>query len=474
MVDSTARRAALVGAVASAPPAWAAVAATAPELATLIVLQSRMIVGLHLLYGGDLEPEERALEIVAGLASGAGLSVGRRLTVRLAEELASEARGEGAGSLVRARRAAPRRRGVGGAQLRRGAGGGPGGRRARGAKVGSAGDPGQRPGSRRPGADRVTRSLAPADVVVAGGGLAAAALALELARRDLTVDLLAGARGAGVPSAPGGPVAAQATVEAVPEALADLALLSRHLFSDWLSAPRGGDGASLRVRRTWRDDRRPRRRRGSPPGPRPRRATVPGDPLRGPRARRGAGARARSFGIAPGRVLLSPRRGGEVRPRGPRPRAGGTCRGREGPRGERRAGGGSRGRAGRRGRDDGGAPAGRVRRPRGPGRTGPGRRCTAPPVCRHPPAVAAAGRRVRSRPADAAPAIAGRLPGPPSRRLDPRPRKAGAGSPDDLPERGVRGGAPCRRSSASFRRPPAGCSSRRERAERSRRPTAFR
>ncbi len=90
MVDSTARKAALVGAVASVPPGWAAVVASAPELATLVVLQSRMIVGLHLLYGGDLEPEERALEIVAGLASGAGLSVGRRVTVRLAEELAAK------------------------------------------------------------------------------------------------------------------------------------------------------------------------------------------------------------------------------------------------------------------------------------------------------------------------------------------------------------------------------------------------
>ena len=90
MVDATARKAALVGAASSAPPGWAAVVTTAPELAALIVLQSRMIVGLHLLYGGELEPEERALEIVAGLASGAGLSVGRRLTVRLAEELAKK------------------------------------------------------------------------------------------------------------------------------------------------------------------------------------------------------------------------------------------------------------------------------------------------------------------------------------------------------------------------------------------------
>lgn len=88
IVEATARKAAFVGAAASVPPGWMAVAATAPELTTLIVLQSRMIVGLHLLYGGELGAEERALEVVAGLAAGAGLSVGRRLTARLAEELA--------------------------------------------------------------------------------------------------------------------------------------------------------------------------------------------------------------------------------------------------------------------------------------------------------------------------------------------------------------------------------------------------
>lgn len=81
----------------------------------------------------------------------------------------------------------------------------------------------------------MTRGLAPADVVVVGGGLVATAIALELARRDRTVELLAGGK-AGLPSAPGGPVAAQAVVEDVPEALADLALLSRHLFADWLFA----------------------------------------------------------------------------------------------------------------------------------------------------------------------------------------------------------------------------------------------
>ena len=97
MVESSARKAALVGAAASVPPGWAAVAATAPELTTLIVLQSRMIVGLHLLYGAELDPEERALEVVAGLAAGAGLSVGRRLTVGLAESLATRLAARAAG-----------------------------------------------------------------------------------------------------------------------------------------------------------------------------------------------------------------------------------------------------------------------------------------------------------------------------------------------------------------------------------------
>lgn len=100
MIDGAARRAALVGAVASVPPGWAAVAATAPEMSTLIVLQSRLIVGLHLLYGADLPPEERALEVVAGLAAGAGLSVARRLTVRVAEELATRLAARAAGRSV--------------------------------------------------------------------------------------------------------------------------------------------------------------------------------------------------------------------------------------------------------------------------------------------------------------------------------------------------------------------------------------
>ncbi len=88
MIGATARRAAAVGAVASLPPGWLAFAATAPELSALLVMQSRLIVGLHLLYGGEPDPDERALEVLAGLASGAGIQVGRRLTTRAAEEVA--------------------------------------------------------------------------------------------------------------------------------------------------------------------------------------------------------------------------------------------------------------------------------------------------------------------------------------------------------------------------------------------------
>jgi uncharacterized protein (DUF697 family) len=88
LIQRTARRAAAVGAIASLPPGWAAVAAMGPELSALLIMQSRLILSLHLLYGGVPEPEERALEVLAGLATGAGINVGRRLTTRVAEELA--------------------------------------------------------------------------------------------------------------------------------------------------------------------------------------------------------------------------------------------------------------------------------------------------------------------------------------------------------------------------------------------------
>ncbi len=89
LVFVAARRAAALGAAASLPPGWLALATVAPELTAVLVLQSRLIVSLHLLYGGPLTPEGRALEVLAGLAAGAGMSVGRRLTTRAAEEVAA-------------------------------------------------------------------------------------------------------------------------------------------------------------------------------------------------------------------------------------------------------------------------------------------------------------------------------------------------------------------------------------------------
>jgi hypothetical protein len=88
MVTSTAKKAAALGAVASLPPGWGALATVAPELSTLLILQSRLIVGLHLLYGGSPDPEERVMEVLAGLASGAGISLTRRFSTRAAEEIA--------------------------------------------------------------------------------------------------------------------------------------------------------------------------------------------------------------------------------------------------------------------------------------------------------------------------------------------------------------------------------------------------
>jgi uncharacterized protein (DUF697 family) len=89
LVKRAARRAAVVGGVAGLPPGWAALATAPPELTALLILQSRLIVTLHLLYGAPMEPKERAFEVLAGLAAGAGINVGRRLTTRVAEEIAT-------------------------------------------------------------------------------------------------------------------------------------------------------------------------------------------------------------------------------------------------------------------------------------------------------------------------------------------------------------------------------------------------
>lgn len=89
LVARAARRAAVVGGLAGLPPGWAVLATAAPELTALLILQSRLIVSIHLLYGAPMDPKERALEVLAGLAAGAGINVGRRLTTRAAEEIAS-------------------------------------------------------------------------------------------------------------------------------------------------------------------------------------------------------------------------------------------------------------------------------------------------------------------------------------------------------------------------------------------------
>lgn len=104
IVSRAARKAAVIGAAASLPPGWLALATMGPELTALIVLESRMIVGIHLLYGGSPDAAERAGEVLVGLAAGAGLSASRRFATRASEEIAERlvvrAAGRGVAHLV--------------------------------------------------------------------------------------------------------------------------------------------------------------------------------------------------------------------------------------------------------------------------------------------------------------------------------------------------------------------------------------
>ncbi len=87
LIHVAARKAAAVGAVASLPPGLSALVTLAPELTAVLALESRLIVALHLLHGREPEPEERALEVLAGLAAGAGMQLGRRFGVEVAERV---------------------------------------------------------------------------------------------------------------------------------------------------------------------------------------------------------------------------------------------------------------------------------------------------------------------------------------------------------------------------------------------------
>ena len=84
-----------------------------------------------------------------------------------------------------------------------------------------------------------------ADVLVLGSGIVGLSLAFELARRGLSTAV--------VPDPPGGPKTSEAGAGLVhpqtrrwkaPEAVQDLALLSRHLHGDWLEAVEGESGLS--------------------------------------------------------------------------------------------------------------------------------------------------------------------------------------------------------------------------------------
>ena len=89
LITVTARRAALVGIAASLPPGWLALASIGPEMKVLAVLQARLVIALHLLYGVPMEHSRAALGLAAGAAAGAGVGAGRSLGSLAAEKLAA-------------------------------------------------------------------------------------------------------------------------------------------------------------------------------------------------------------------------------------------------------------------------------------------------------------------------------------------------------------------------------------------------
>lgn len=77
LVRRTARRCALVGALASAPAGWLAIAALAPDLSYLISQQSRLVFSLSVLYGRDPSAAERMAEVALCLTAGMGTELAR-------------------------------------------------------------------------------------------------------------------------------------------------------------------------------------------------------------------------------------------------------------------------------------------------------------------------------------------------------------------------------------------------------------
>ena len=107
MIDRSARRAAAVGALASLPPGLGRPRGDGPRAGGAHRPAEPADRRPSRPVRRDPEPEERALEVLAGLAAGAGLNVGRRLTTRAAEEIGGPAGRPDRGPRGDPRRAAP-------------------------------------------------------------------------------------------------------------------------------------------------------------------------------------------------------------------------------------------------------------------------------------------------------------------------------------------------------------------------------
>lgn len=84
-------KAASTGAIAGAAGGVFALAALAPDVWNLLRQQSRLVLGISLIWGVSPTPEERVREVFATLATATGTALARRGAARLAERAVTEA-----------------------------------------------------------------------------------------------------------------------------------------------------------------------------------------------------------------------------------------------------------------------------------------------------------------------------------------------------------------------------------------------
>lgn len=102
----SATKAAGTGAVAGAAGGLLALVALAPDVWNLVRQQSRLVLGISIIWGDRPSPEDRAKEVLATLASATGTALARRTVARVSEKAVAEAIARGVLGKLLSRRAA--------------------------------------------------------------------------------------------------------------------------------------------------------------------------------------------------------------------------------------------------------------------------------------------------------------------------------------------------------------------------------